>query len=69
MFIKIKKVIGHQHAGGQAMRTLGHFIGGKAVRGTSGRQGEIYRPVTGEVAPSLSVAASSVSCNTMAPLP
>jgi malonate-semialdehyde dehydrogenase (acetylating)/methylmalonate-semialdehyde dehydrogenase len=31
------------------MRTIGHFINGKAVEGTSGRFGEIYDPSTGEV--------------------
>ncbi|MBL6938451.1 MAG: CoA-acylating methylmalonate-semialdehyde dehydrogenase [Alphaproteobacteria bacterium] len=31
------------------MRTIGHFINGKAVEGTSGRFGDIYNPSTGEV--------------------
>ena len=31
------------------MREVGHFIGGKTVKGTSGRQGDIYNPNTGEV--------------------
>ncbi|HWD26600.1 MAG TPA: CoA-acylating methylmalonate-semialdehyde dehydrogenase [Rhizomicrobium sp.] len=31
------------------MRTIGHFINGKAVEGTSRRFGEIYDPSTGEV--------------------
>jgi malonate-semialdehyde dehydrogenase (acetylating)/methylmalonate-semialdehyde dehydrogenase len=31
------------------MRTIGHFINGKAVEGTSGRFGDIYNPATGEV--------------------
>jgi malonate-semialdehyde dehydrogenase (acetylating)/methylmalonate-semialdehyde dehydrogenase len=31
------------------MREVGHFIGGKIVKGTSGRQGDIYNPNTGEV--------------------
>jgi malonate-semialdehyde dehydrogenase (acetylating)/methylmalonate-semialdehyde dehydrogenase len=30
-------------------RTIGHFIGGKEVAGTSGRLGDIYNPNTGEV--------------------
>lgn len=31
------------------MRQIGHFIGGKAVKGTSGRQGDVFMPMTGEV--------------------
>ena len=31
------------------MREVHHFIGGKAVAGTSGRFGDIYNPNTGEV--------------------
>jgi malonate-semialdehyde dehydrogenase (acetylating)/methylmalonate-semialdehyde dehydrogenase len=31
------------------MRDIGHFIGGKTVPGTSGRSGEVYEPMTGEV--------------------
>jgi malonate-semialdehyde dehydrogenase (acetylating)/methylmalonate-semialdehyde dehydrogenase len=31
------------------MREIGHFIGGKTVKGTSGRQGDVYNPNTGEV--------------------
>ena len=30
-------------------RTLHHYIGGKAVEGTSGRFGDVYNPATGEV--------------------
>jgi malonate-semialdehyde dehydrogenase (acetylating)/methylmalonate-semialdehyde dehydrogenase len=31
------------------MREIGHFIGGKSVKGTSGRQGDVFNPNTGEV--------------------
>ncbi|MFC7399733.1 CoA-acylating methylmalonate-semialdehyde dehydrogenase [Chelatococcus sp. GCM10030263] len=31
------------------MRDIGHFIGGNTVPGTSGRSGEVYEPMTGEV--------------------
>jgi malonate-semialdehyde dehydrogenase (acetylating)/methylmalonate-semialdehyde dehydrogenase len=31
------------------MREIGHFIGGKAVKGSSGRQGDVFNPNTGEV--------------------
>src|SRR5438309_1255270 len=30
------------------MREIGHFIGGKAVKGTSGRFGDVFDPNTGE---------------------
>jgi malonate-semialdehyde dehydrogenase (acetylating)/methylmalonate-semialdehyde dehydrogenase len=31
------------------MREIGHFIGGKHVKGKSGRGGDVYQPMTGEV--------------------
>ena len=31
------------------MREIGHFIGGKAVKGASGRHGDVFNPNTGEV--------------------
>ena len=31
------------------MREIGHFIGGKSVAGSSGRAGDVYQPMTGEV--------------------
>jgi malonate-semialdehyde dehydrogenase (acetylating)/methylmalonate-semialdehyde dehydrogenase len=31
------------------MREIGHFIGGKQVKGTSGRHGDVFNPNTGEV--------------------
>ncbi len=31
------------------MREVGHFIGGKAVKGTSGRFGDVFNPDTGDV--------------------
>ena len=31
------------------MRDIGHFIGGKEVKGTSGRTGDVFDPNTGEV--------------------
>src|ERR671912_2282867 len=31
------------------MRQVGHFIGGKEVQGPSGRQADVYQPMTGEV--------------------
>jgi malonate-semialdehyde dehydrogenase (acetylating) / methylmalonate-semialdehyde dehydrogenase len=35
--------------GGIRMREIGHFIGGKSVKGTSGRYGDVFDPNTGEV--------------------
>ncbi|MGB3446978.1 MAG: CoA-acylating methylmalonate-semialdehyde dehydrogenase [Xanthobacteraceae bacterium] len=31
------------------MRSIGHFIGGKAVKGSSGRFADVYQPMTGDV--------------------
>ena len=31
------------------MRDIGHFVGGKVVKGTSGRFGDVFDPNTGEV--------------------
>src|ERR1700692_4894697 len=33
------------------MREIGHFIGGKEVKGTSGRWGDVFHPTPGEVQP------------------
>jgi malonate-semialdehyde dehydrogenase (acetylating)/methylmalonate-semialdehyde dehydrogenase len=33
----------------EKMRSIGHFIGGKAVKGTSGRFADVYQPMTGDV--------------------
>jgi len=30
------------------MREIGHFIGGKNVKGTSGRTADVFQPMTGE---------------------
>ncbi|MEO1189597.1 MAG: aldehyde dehydrogenase family protein, partial [Pseudomonadota bacterium] len=32
------------------MESVQHFINGKTVAGTSGRQGDVYNPATGEIA-------------------
>src|SRR5215510_11126134 len=32
-----------------AMREIGHFVGGKEVKGTSGRFGDVFNPNTGEI--------------------
>ena len=41
------------------MRDIGHFIGGKAVKGTSGRQGDVFDPNTGEVQAKVALASKS----------
>ena len=43
-------------AAGAALDTLGHFIGGSAVRGASHRHGPVYDPATGETARQVSLA-------------
>ncbi len=35
---------------------LGHFIGGKAVSGKSGRYSDVYNPATGEVSARVALA-------------
>ena len=41
------------------MREIGHFIGGKAVKGTSGRQGDVFNPNTGEVQAKVALASKA----------
>jgi malonate-semialdehyde dehydrogenase (acetylating) / methylmalonate-semialdehyde dehydrogenase len=41
------------------MREIGHFIGGKEVKGTSGRFGDVFNPDTGEVQAKVALAAKS----------
>src|SRR6187431_3287778 len=41
------------------MRDVGHFIGGKAVKGTSGRSGDVFNPNTGEVQAKVALASKS----------
>ncbi|MGH6684807.1 MAG: aldehyde dehydrogenase family protein, partial [Pseudolabrys sp.] len=41
------------------MREIGHFIGGKEVKGTSGRQGDVFNPNTGEVQAKVALASKS----------
>ena len=31
------------------MRSIGHFIGGREVKGTSGRFADVFQPMTGDV--------------------
>ena len=41
------------------MREIGHFIGGKAVHGNSGRFGDVFDPNTGEVQAKVALASHS----------
>ena len=41
------------------MRDIGHFIGGKTVKGTSGRQGDVFDPNTGEVQAKVALASKT----------
>src|ERR1700736_6768891 len=41
------------------MREIGHFIGGKAVKGCSGRFGDVFNPNTGEVQAKVALADKS----------
>jgi malonate-semialdehyde dehydrogenase (acetylating)/methylmalonate-semialdehyde dehydrogenase len=41
------------------MREIGHFIGGKEVKGASGRTGDVFNPNTGEVQAKVALASKS----------
>src|SRR6187200_1341320 len=41
------------------MRDVGHFIGGKTVKGTSGRTGDVFDPNTGDVQAKVALASKS----------
>jgi len=41
------------------MRTIGHFIGGREVKGTSGRFADVYLPMTGEVQAKVALASKA----------
>src|SRR6187399_3368500 len=41
------------------MREIGHFIGGKVVKGASGRFGDVFDPNTGEVQAKVALASKS----------
>src|SRR5262249_61834593 len=42
-----------------SMREIGHFVGGKEVKGTSGRFGDVFNPNTGEVQAKVALAKHS----------
>jgi malonate-semialdehyde dehydrogenase (acetylating)/methylmalonate-semialdehyde dehydrogenase len=41
------------------MRTIGHFIGGREVKGTSGRFADVFEPMTGEVQAQVALASKA----------
>ena len=41
------------------MRSIGHFIGGKDVKGTSGRTADVFEPMTGEVQAKVALASKA----------
>jgi malonate-semialdehyde dehydrogenase (acetylating)/methylmalonate-semialdehyde dehydrogenase len=41
------------------MREIGHFVGGKEVKGGSGRSGDVFDPNTGEVQAKVAFASKS----------
>ena len=41
------------------MRSIGHFIGGKHVKGTSGRSADVFEPMTGEVQAKVALASKA----------
>src|SRR6187200_1894614 len=41
------------------MHEIGHFVGGKQIKGTSGRQGDVFDPNTGEVQARVAFASKS----------
>lgn len=41
------------------MRAVGHFIGGKEVKGTSGRTADVFEPMTGDVRAKVALASKA----------
>src|SRR6202049_313653 len=41
------------------MRAIGHFIGGREVKGTSGRTADVFEPMTGEVQAQVALASKA----------
>jgi malonate-semialdehyde dehydrogenase (acetylating) / methylmalonate-semialdehyde dehydrogenase len=48
------------------MHEIGHFVGGKQIKGTSGRQGDVFNPNTGEVQARVAFASKSEVENAIA---
>ncbi|MBX3514212.1 MAG: CoA-acylating methylmalonate-semialdehyde dehydrogenase [Xanthobacteraceae bacterium] len=41
------------------MREIGHFVGGKHVKGTSGRTGDVFQPMTGDIIAKVALASKA----------
>src|SRR5256886_15047048 len=41
------------------MRSIGHFIGGREVKGTSGRTADVFEPMTGDVQAKVALASKA----------
>src|SRR5262245_39961347 len=41
------------------MREIGHFVGGKHVKGASGRTADVFQPMTGEVSAKVALASKA----------
>jgi len=41
------------------MREIGHFIGGKHVKGSSGRTGDVFQPMTGDIIAKVALASKA----------
>lgn len=41
------------------MRAIGHFIGGREVKGNSGRTADVFEPVTGDVQAKVALASKA----------
>src|SRR5205085_3228352 len=43
----------------EPMRSIGHFIGGREVKGTSGRTADVFEPMTGDVQAKVALASKA----------
>src|SRR6202041_2825543 len=43
----------------ERMRTIGHFIGGREVKGTSGRFADVFQPMTGDIQAQVALASKA----------
>src|SRR5207249_11557174 len=56
--MRVKKVR-KSTPGRRFMRSIGHFIGGKEVKGTSGRTADVFEPMTGDVQAKVALASKA----------
>src|SRR5512132_250213 len=48
-----------RRTGAVLMREIGHFVGGKEIKGASGRSGDVFNPNTGEVQAKVALASKA----------